>query len=152
MLAWVREISPTLVCRTTVQHSHQIPIDIFLIIFVGLREPVFLTQKSFIRAFILSPISFSLSPIPNHPKHNYNDIYRRFWRLNITTIIFLSKSKLLKLRPEGIVVLVLAGLLLAFRIVLDEPCEELGVVNLLAEHFLAAFGIKSATLFCWHSH
>lgn len=50
------------------------------------------------RAYNQYPITNSPYPIPNHPKYNYNDIYRRFWQLNITTSIFAKMSLLVVYR------------------------------------------------------
>ena len=49
-------------------------------------------------------------------------------------------TMLLKLCPESGILLVLTGLLLASGIVLNKPGEVLGIVDLLAEHALAALG------------
>ena len=48
---------------------------------------------------------------------------------------------LFKLLPEGFVLLVIASFFRGGWVVLNEPCEELGVVNLFAEHFLTAGGV-----------
>ena len=55
--------------------------------------------------------------------------------------MFLPEQKLLKLCPEGIVLLVLASLLGRSGIVFDEPGEVFSVVDFVAEHLFAAGGI-----------
>ena len=61
-------------------------------------------------------------------------------------------TMLLKLCPESGIVLILSGLLLASRIVLDEPGEVLGVVDFLAEHALAALAEYALALVCWYGY
>ena len=61
-------------------------------------------------------------------------------------------TMLLKLCPESGILLILSGLLLASRIVLDEPGEVLGIVDLLAEHTLAALAEYALALVGWHSY
>ena len=61
-------------------------------------------------------------------------------------------TMLLKLHPEISILLILTGLLLASRIVLDKPGEVLGIVDLLAEHTLAALAEYALALVCWHGY
>ena len=106
--------------KRDVQHSHQYtPLKYFLIIFVGLcmRARIFVSKES-LYSFLDIATSGS----------------RRFRGDP-------EGSMLLKLCPESGILLVLSGLLLASRIVLDKPGEVLGIVDLLAEHTLAASGI-----------
>lgn len=49
-------------------------------------------------------------------------------------------GELFELFPEGIVVLIVLCFFGGLGIVLDEPGEELGVVDLVAEHLFAAGG------------
>ena len=64
----------------------------------------------------------------------------------------LDGTMLLKLCPESGILLILSGLLLASGIVFDKPGEVLGIVDLLAEHTLAALAEYALALVCWHGY
>ena len=58
-------------------------------------------------------------------------------------------DRLLELLPECGIVLIVFGLFRGCGIVLDEPGEVLGIVDLLAEHLFAAGGTDGfAIRFC----
>ena len=101
----------------------------FLIIFVGL----YLRARIFVLKDSLDSLDFATSGS------------RRFREDPDGTI-------LLKLCPESGILLVLSGLLLASGIVFDKPGEVLGIVDLLAEHALAALAEYALALVCWHSY
>ena len=59
----------------------------------------------------------------------------------IISSVFIFNSRLLKLLPEGFVLLVIASFFRGFGIVFNEPGEEFRIVDLLAEHLFMASGV-----------
>ena len=107
-----------------------------------LAAPLFKIQRS---RFGCSPTLYTLRPTPNTPVSSYPkcpgflavlvcSVQGRQCRLRV--------RMLLKLIPEGGVLLVLLCLLGRCRIVFDEPSEVFGIVDFVAEHLFEAGGVK----------